>query len=293
MPHANVNGVNLYYDVSGHGHPIVFCHEFAGDYRSWAPQVEAFAAEHRCISYNYRGYPPSDVPADPGAYSQEIHLEDLRGLLDHLEIDRAHIVGLSMGGNIALHFALNHPERCRGVVVAGCGAGSVNRELFERNVEQIVDLLHTRGMSEFAETYSRGPTRLPFQRKDPEGWDLFRRQLAEHSAEGSAMTMLGVQLQRPGIFSLGDRLAKMSVPILLLIGDEDEPCVDPAIFMKRTIPSAGLLVIPQSGHTINLEEPQLFNQAIGDFFRKVDDGRWMTREQVTTSMLPVAHQPKG
>jgi pimeloyl-ACP methyl ester carboxylesterase len=286
MPYLTVNGVNLYFQTHGDGEPLVFCHEFAGDARSWQPQVDAFAGRYRCVTFNYRGYPPSDVPEDRDAYSQEHLVSDLAGLLDQLEIERANLVGLSMGGNIVLNFALAYPERCRGIVVAGCGAGSTNRDLFDRDIAQAVELLRTRSMDEFAEVYSHGASRLPFKAKDPAGWERFRRQLAEHSAVGSANTLLGVQLTRPGIFALEERLARLRVPTLLLIGDEDEPCVDPNVFMKRVIPTSGLAVIPQSGHTINLEEPEQFNRAVADFFQKVETGKWMTRRYVTTSLLP-------
>jgi pimeloyl-ACP methyl ester carboxylesterase len=292
MPHAEVNGASLYYEVTGSGDPLVFCHEFAGDYRSWAPQVGVFSERYQCITYNYRGFPPSGVPDQQDSYSQEILIADLLGLLNVLEIERAHIVGLSMGGSVALNFALTHPKRCRSAVVAGCGSGSTNREQFEKDVARIVELLRTRGMEEFAEIYSLAPNRLPFKKKDQTGWELFRRQLAEHSAEGSAKTMLGVQLARPTIFSLEAQLATLSVPILLIVGDEDEPCIDPGIFMKRRIPNSGLLTLPQSGHTINLEEPETFNGAVADFLGKVEAGTWMSREQVTTSMLPT-DRPAG
>ena len=286
MALARVNGVELYYEEAGEGYPVVFSHEFAGDARSWAPQVHAFSRLYRCVTYNHRGFPPSGVPEDPAAYSQDLLVEDLRGLLDRLGIERAHLVGLSMGGNVVLNFALRYPERCRGVVVAGCGAGTVDRERFERDLRTIVEMLESRGMAAFAEVYSQGPTRLPFKRKDPSGWLLFRERLARHSARGSALTQLGVQLKRPTIFQLDSQLRELRVPALVLIGDEDEPCVDPAVFMKRVIPSAGLVVIPQSGHTINLEEPERFNDAVLDFFRMVEAGHWPVRQQVTTSLLP-------
>lgn len=286
MPSASVNGVDLYFEVTGDGYPVIFCHEFAGDARSWHPQVTHFARLYRCVTYNYRGFPPSSVPDDPDAYSQDLLVDDLRGLLSHLGIEEAHLVGLSMGGNVVLQFAIQHPNLCRSIVVAGCGAGTTNRERFERDVEEIVALLRNEGMHAFAEVYSLGATRLPYRRKDPRGWAEFREQLAGHSALGSALTQLGVQRRRPTVFSMKEELNRLRVPALVLLGDEDEPCVDPGVFMKRQIPSAGLAVIPQSGHTINLEEPHLFNQAVLDFFRVVEAGRWATREVVTTSLLP-------
>jgi pimeloyl-ACP methyl ester carboxylesterase len=286
MPYAQVNGVTLYYEVTGDGPPIAFCHEFAGDYRSWQPQVKAFSGAYRCITYSHRGYPPSDVPEDIDAYTQELLVEDLRGLLDHLGIERAHVVGLSMGGNVALNFALTHPDRCLSAVVAGCGAGTVGREQFERDNDRVVAYLHTDGMAAFAEMYAEGAARLTFKRKDRAGWERFRRQLAEHSVIGSALAMAGVIRRRATIFALKERLNQLRVPTLLVVGDEDEPCIEPGIFMKRAIATSGLIILPQSGHTINLEEPERFNHAVGDFHAAVAAGHWATREEVTVSWLP-------
>jgi pimeloyl-ACP methyl ester carboxylesterase len=281
-----VNGVKLFYEVTGDGPPIVFCHEFAGDYRSWQPQVETFSTTCRCITYSQRGYPPSDVPEAIDAYTQELLVEDLRGLLDHLGIERAHVVGLSMGGNVALNFALTHPQRCLTTVVAGCGAGTVEREQFERDNDRVVQYLRAYGMADFAAMYAEGAARVTFKRKDRAGWELFRRQLAEHSATGSALAMAGVIRRRPTIFALKERLNQLTVPTLLVVGDEDEPCIEPGIFMKREIATSGLVILPQSGHTINLEEPARFNQAVGDFHAAVDAGNWAMREEVTVSWLP-------
>ncbi len=277
VPTATINGVELYYESSGEGFPIVWCHEFAGDYRSWELQVRFFSRLYRNVTWNYRGYPPSAVPDDPAAYSQEHLADDLLGLLDHLGIEQAHLVGLSMGGSLVLAFALAHPERCRSIAVAAAGSGTTNRQRFEQDVHQVADVLLQQGMAVLAPAYARSPTRLSFLRKDPRGWQEFRDQLAEHSARGSAFTMLGVQLKRPTIFDLKDRLGGLRVPTLILIGDEDEPCVEPAVFLKREIPSAGLVVLPQSGHTTNLEEPAAFNAAVLHFLQLVEAGRWAVR----------------
>jgi pimeloyl-ACP methyl ester carboxylesterase len=286
MPFAEINGVSIHYEATGTGPALIFSHEFAGDSRSWKPQVEAFAGDYQCVTWNYRGFPPSEVPEDPAGYSQDILVEDLRGLMDHLEIDQAHVVGLSMGGSVTLHFALKYPERCLSAVIAGAGTGTVDRPQFEADVARIVDLLTTGTMQQFAEIYGLAPTRSPFMEKDPEGWALFKQQLGEHSALGSANMMREVQLKRPTIFSLESELTSLRVPTLILIGDEDEPCVEPAIFMRRKIPSSGLMVLPQSGHTINLEEPELFNQTIDTFLKLVVADRWRTRGGVSTSMMP-------
>ena len=121
MPFAQVGGVNLFYEETGQGAPLVFVHEFAGDYQSWHLQVRCFARRYRTIAYNARGYPPSDVPDKPEAYSQQLAADDILGVLDHLRIDRAHICGLSMGGYAVLHFGVPHPGRPLSLTVAGTG----------------------------------------------------------------------------------------------------------------------------------------------------------------------------
>jgi pimeloyl-ACP methyl ester carboxylesterase len=286
MPHVRLNGVELYYEDTGTGVPIVFSHEFAGDYRAWDPQVRFFDRLYHCVTYSQRGFPPSTVPSSPEQYSQDLLIEDLRGLVGHLGIEHAHFVGFSMGGSVVLNFALAYPGLCRSIAVVGTGAGSTNRDRFEHDIHQVVDLIRAQGMRAFAERYAEGPTRQPFQRKDPYGWSVFREQLAEHAADGQAYTMQGVMWRRPSIFSLEARLRDLHVPALIAIGDEDEPCVDVAVFLKRTLPSAGLLVVPQSGHTINLEEPALFNASLLEFWRLVEADRWPRRTSVTTSLLP-------
>jgi pimeloyl-ACP methyl ester carboxylesterase len=286
MPHASVNSIELYYQDTGTGFPVVFCHEFGGDYRSWDPQVRAFGRLYRCVTYSQRGFPPSTIPAAQDEYSQDLLIEDLRGLVAHLDIGQAHFVGFSMGGSVVLNFGLRYPKLCRSLTVVGAGAGNTNRERFERDIRQVVDLIRTQGMRRFADTYAEGPIRGPFKRKDPHGWSVFRDQLAEHSAQGQASTMQGVMLRRPTIFSLEAQLRGLGVPTLVAIGDEDEPCVDVAVFLKRTVPGAGLLVLPLSGHAINLEEPATFNAAVLEFFRLVEAGRWARRMSVTTGMLP-------
>jgi pimeloyl-ACP methyl ester carboxylesterase len=286
VPRLKANGVELYYEDSGAGFPVVFCHEFAGDYRAWEPQVRGLDRLYRCVTYSQRGFPPSSVPAQLEAYSQELLIEDLRELVRQLRVERAHFVGFSMGGSVVLNFALRYPDLCRSAVIIGTGAGSTDRERFEQDIERTVNLIRERGMRAFAEIYAEGPTRQPFKRKDPYGWSVFRDHLAQHAPDGQALSMQGVMLRRPSIFSLESGLRQLDVPTLIAIGDEDEPCVDVAVFLKRTIPSAGLLVLPQSGHTINLEEPAALNAALLEFFRLVEADRWARRAAVTTSLLP-------
>jgi len=281
MPHLTTDdNVALYYEEVGSGSPIVFVHEFAGDYRSWEPQVRYFARRYRCIAYNARGYPPSSVPASAASYSQARAAADIGCVLDQLKIDKAHVVGLSMGGLAVLHFGLTYPERARSLLVGGAGYGSEagERDKFRAEASTIAARLERDGMAKFAEAYAFGPTRVQFERKDPRGFAEFKQMLAEHSAEGAIGTQLGVQRERPSLFDLEEQIKALKVPMLVVTGDEDWPCLLPNVFLKRTCASAALLVLPNSGHAVNLEEPGLFNAALADFFAQVDAGRWPVRD---------------
>lgn len=286
MALAPINGVEIYYEEHGQGTPIVFCHEFAGDYRSWAPQVRFFARRYRAITFSARGYHPSSIPANDADYSEEQHVEDTYELIRFLGIEKAHVVGLSMGGNVTLKLGLAHPEVCLSLVVAGAGFGSTNPEEFRANSRETSALLERVGMQEFAETYGRGPSRLRFEQKDPHGFLEMLAQLKEHSTVGSALTMRNVQGKRKTVYDVADQLPSLNVPTLVISGDEDELALDASLLMKRKIPNSGLLIVPKTGHTVNLEEPALFNQAVLDFVSAVDQGAWTARLDTTTGLLP-------
>lgn len=280
MPHLTTDdGIKLYYEEVGSGIPVVFVHEFAGDVRSYELQMRHFGQHYRCIAYNARGYPPSDVPQDGESYSQERARDDIRAVLDALKVDKAHIVGLSMGGFAALHFGFSYPDRARSLVVAGCGYGAAPDKRAQFAAEaQAAAAQFEQTMAKAAEGYALGPTRVQFQNKDPRGWREFAAQLAEHSPLGSAQTLRGVQARRPSLFDLVDKMAAMTTPTLIMTGDEDWPCLEPAILMKRSIPTAALVVMPNAGHTINLEDPAAFNGHLADFFHAVDVGAWRKRD---------------
>jgi pimeloyl-ACP methyl ester carboxylesterase len=277
------DGIKLFYEDSGSGRPILFIHEFSGDYRSWELQVRYFARRYRCITFNARGYSPSDVPESVEMYSQRRAVDDARDVLDQLEIKRAHIVGLSMGGFAALHFGIHYPDRALSIVVGGAGFGAEpdKTEQFRQEVELVAKRFEEEGAQKFAPVYGSGPGREQYEIKDPRGFKEFLTQLAEHSSKGSALTLRGVQARRPSPFDLVPELEKMTVPALIIHGDEDRPCLGTGILLKRAIPSAGLMVFPKTGHTINLEEPALFNQALQDFFTQVESGRWLRRDKRT------------
>ena len=274
------DGIDLYYESTGEGTPLLFVHEFAGDHRSWEPQVRHFSRQYRVITFNARGYPPSSVPDQPSSYSQARAVRDIACVMDHAGIQKAHIAGLSMGGFATLHFGLTYPERALSLCVAGCGYGAEpsKRDQFRAEGMASANLLLEKGMQAFVDHYKLGPTRVQFLRDDPRGFEEFARQFAEHSALGSANTQLGVQRERPSLYDLKDKLAKLTVPTLILNGDEDWPCLQPGLMLKETIPTAALCVIPNCGHTINLEQPTAFNDALESLLSRTDSGRWPTRD---------------
>jgi pimeloyl-ACP methyl ester carboxylesterase len=279
------DGVKLYYEESGKGTPLIFVHEYAGDHRSFEPQMRFFSRYYRCIAFSARGYPPSDVPDDGEKYSQARARDDIRDVLVHAKAPRAHVCGVSMGGFAALHFGMTYGERALSLVVAGCGYGAepAKREQFREETNAAAGAIEKDGMAKVAERYSLGPTRVQFQNKNPRAWAEFAQQLAGHSTKGSALTMRGVQARRPSLWELADGMKAMRVPTLILTGDEDDPCLEPSLMMKRAIPTSGLAVMPCAGHTINIEDPDEFNRLVFNFLSAVEMGAWPTRDPRSTS----------
>ncbi|MBJ2150209.1 alpha/beta fold hydrolase [Paracoccus sp. IB05] len=274
------DGVNLYAEEAGVGLPILFIHEFGGNFDAWEPQMRRFSRRYRCITYAARGYHPSDIPDGIDSYSQRIAAEDAVAVLDGLGIEKAHIVGLSMGGFAAAHFGLIAPERALSLVIAGTGYGAEKAfEDYFRGVSlSVAENFETKGAKEFSKIYALGASRVQFQNKDPRGWAEFAERLARHDDKGAGLTMRGVQARRPSLYDLEAEFAQLQVPALVMTGDEDDHCLQTGIFLKKTIPACGLAVLPKTGHTLNLEEPELFNQLLAEFFAQVEAGAWKPRD---------------
>ncbi|MGJ5075731.1 alpha/beta fold hydrolase [Bradyrhizobium sp. SZCCHNR1015] len=281
MPHATAkDGVRLYFEEAGVGTPLIFLHEFAADHTNWEPQLRYFARRHRCIAYSARGYTPSDVPAAPDAYSHVHFYTDAIAVLDHLGIDSAHFVGLSMGSYSALQVALNAPDRIRSMVLAGVGSGSSleHLEAFRAQCRATAEQFETLGSAETAKVTREAPGRIPFLIKDPRGHADFYAALARHDARGSANTMRGFQGSRPSIYTMTDAIRRVTTPALIICGDEDDACIAPSLFLKQHLPASGLTFFPKSGHVLNLEEPALFNASVERFIALVEAGRWGPRD---------------
>lgn len=272
--------VQLWVESYGEGTPILFIHEFGGNVDSWTPQIQAFSRRYRCITYAARGYPPSAIPEQVEAYSQRRAVLDALAVLDGLGIERAHVVGLSMGGFAALHFGLVAPERALSLTIAGAGYGcDAENEAYFRQVSlQVAENFATQGAKKFSEVYALGASRVQFQTKDPLGWQRFADRLAEHDSQGAAMTMRGVQARRPAFYQLEAEIQQMHVPTLVMVGDEDDHCLQPGLYLKKHLPAAGLAILPKTGHTLNLEEPEWFNRLLAEFLAQVEQGKWRVRD---------------
>lgn len=269
--------VKLYYEKTGDGETVVFVHEFAGDYRSWEPQVRYFARQFQCVTFSARGYPPSDVPQELAQYSQQRAVDDVVSVIRGVSKGVVHLVGLSMGAYTTLHVGLQHPELVRSLVIAGCGYGSSQgvRKEFQKAADDAAERFEKLGMKAASEAYAMSPGRLQYKNKDPRGWQEFVTQMAARDAHGAAMTLRGVQGKRPSVGDLSAELQRLNVPTLIVVGDEDEPCLEPALMLKRKIRTAGLAVVPCSGHAINLEEPGVFNGLLEKFWAAVDADKWL------------------
>ncbi|OCK59922.1 alpha/beta hydrolase [Bradyrhizobium sp. LMTR 3] len=276
MPYIDSGGIRLYFEECGRGYPIIFVHEFESDLHSWEAQIRYFSRGYRCIAYNARGYPPSDVPDDPAIYGWQVAVEDIGIVMRDLSIGRAHIVGSSMGAYAALLFGLRYREKSSAIVAAGAGAGSPasDRERWLKNTSVLARALAARGMDAMAEKMARHFTRIQLKHKDPKGWQEFVNRLKQHSAQGMANTLLQCQAVRPSLHNFRDEFSRMTVPVLLTVGDEDKPCLETGLMLKSTIPAAGIWVCPNTGHAINLEEPAAFNAQIEAFFSAVERGSW-------------------
>jgi pimeloyl-ACP methyl ester carboxylesterase len=268
MPLAPVNGVTLYYEVKGHGRPLVLVHGFACGLRMWDPQVQALSARYRVVTYDVRGHGLSEAPLAREAYSQPTSVEDLRQLFHFLKLERAAVGGLSMGGNIALNFALAHPTMVTALVVADTGAGSDGTADWNATVLAFADILERKGLEAFADEAALSPLFAKYMAQGAEAHRFIRSCLMTHRARGLAHTAREVLARRPSIYSLEPGLRQLRAPALLIVGEHDDPCLKVHRFMAETIPNATNVVIPGVGHLSNLEAPPAFNSALTRFLAR-------------------------
>jgi 3-oxoadipate enol-lactonase len=220
------------------------------------------------------------VPASPEVYTYGHFMGDVLAVLDHLSLAKAHVVGLSMAGYSALQVGLRHPQRALSLTLAGTGSGSERAytEEFRQRARESAEKFEKTGSAEVAKAVGVSPNRVSFSLRDPRGFKEFIDAFAAHDAQGSAHTQRKFQGERPSIYDFEDDIRRLNLPTLIIVGDEDDGCIEPSLFLKKTIAASGLAVFPKTGHVVNLEEPALFNQTLDAFLAQVEAGRWPPRD---------------
>ena len=254
MPHAKLNGINLYYEVSGSGTAIVLTHGFAGTTKMWLPQVEVFSKDYQFITYDIRGHGQSDAPEDRALYSWDLAIEDLHQLLTHLGVKEAIVGGLSLGGLVSIHFYLKHPEMTRGLILADTGPGFRNPQSmaqWDQERYKVTEVLEKGGMA----AYMASPYASTTYYTTPDV-------MVAHSPVGLSNVNIALQTNQEMV-----PLEEIKVPTLVIVGSGDTNSIPPANYMHRKIPNSRLAVIPQAGHGTNVDQPTIFNRAIQDFLK--------------------------
>ena len=279
MPYAKTpDGVRLYYEEAGSGTPIVFVHEFSGDLRSWEPQIQHFSRRYRCVAFDARGYPPSDVPPRVSSYSHRTAVKDIAAVMRHLKIRKAHIMGCSMGAQSTLHFGINYPRMAITLTAIGAGAGSSsNRAEQQRMAEENARRYEKEGLAAVLERVRKAPNRVQLKRKNPRAWENFGERFVEHSAQGLANIQRAIQAKRPSLLTLEREFRALKVPTHMVVGDEDTAAMESSLFIKRTCAAARLTIAPATGHLVNVEEPELLNRLTEQFYALVESGHWRAR----------------
>lgn len=279
MPYIQSDGARLYYEEAGAGTPIVFVHEFSGDLWSWEKQIQHFSRRYRCIAFNARGYPPSDVPVSLSRYSHKHAVDDVAAVMRHLGVRKAHIVGCSMGSRTTLDFGLAYPRMALSLTMIGLGSGGDprNKAEFLRQAEVRARLYERDGLAVVLKGLRVAANRIRLKHKNPRAFEDFCRRFMEHSAQGCANITRRVMARRPSLFSMERPLRALKVPSHVVVGDEDPGAISSGLFMKRISPAVRLSVVPDTGHLVNLEEPDLLHRLTEDFFALIESKQWRPR----------------
>ena len=246
MPTARLNGIDLYYEDHGSGPPVVLMHGYSDTSQAWQPQIAALSPRYRLVTFDMRGHGRTRSPDDPAQYSEAHVVADLAALLRRLEIERAIIGGLSLGGYMSLRFHIAHPEMVRALVLCDTGPGYRNAEAR-------------------AEWNQRAFTRA--DELESKGFDALRRNAGHTSAVGLARAARGMLAQFDS--AAIDCLPKITVPTLVIVGSEDTPFLGATEYMAKKIPGARRVVIEGAGHVANVDRPEAFNAALLPFLAEV------------------------
>jgi pimeloyl-ACP methyl ester carboxylesterase len=257
---AAVSGTRLYYEVRGQGQPVVLIHGGNLDCRMWEDQLQPFAERFKVVRYDVRGFGKSDRPTEP--YSD---VDDLYNLLDHLGIETAHVVGVSMGGTIAIDFALRHPERLDRLVVVGSGLSGYKWPA-DCNLRQwsIIEAARDLGPSVAVERWLQGPGNAAAM-EDVQLAARLQRMATANAHAFLANPLLPRPIKPPAV----ERLDEIASPMLIVVGERDEPAIHAiADLLAEQVPGAQKAIIPAAGRWPNMEQPAEFNRLVLDFLAR-------------------------
>lgn len=260
------DGIRLFHSRDGAGPPVLFAHEFGGDWRSWDAQVAVFADRFRCIRFCARGFLPSEVPAATARYGQARSTDDLAQIADGLGLERFHLVGCSMGSYSSLMYALARSERLASLTLVGCSGGpdgAPERSRYRADLQRQIDLLDGEGGDGAVAWLEADGAYRRLDEKVPAVWRAYRDRLRHQSVEGARRTLATLHWKRHPLRRFERALRRLAVPTLLIHGDEDHPLVRAGNdYLAETLPEARLVVVPETGHLVQVEEAALFNEAL-------------------------------
>jgi len=272
MPDILTNGIRIHYEERGPGPAMVWAHGLDGTLHVWEATMKYFQNRYRVIAYDARGHGRSEVPDRPEAYSQDIMVQDMRGVVDALGIDQAIVGGHSMGANVALNFAFQYPERCLGLILVGIGSGSSERQWWGEWWGGLADVAEQKGMAAYLEEMKKLPA-WGSAFDDPKTGQHVTWETLNSSPKGIAYTIRGVQKKRSPIFQLAPKLEKLAVETLVVLSELDIPVVECSQFIVQRMPRAALVMIPAKSHWTQLEAPEEFLSAVDQFVTRLAAGK--------------------
>lgn len=266
MPELSLHGVEYYYERAGSGEPLLLLHGFTGSSGGWRGVLPQLAARCETITVDLLGHGRTAVPLQPERYTMPHAAADLCLLLDKLEVDRAHLLGYSMGGRLALYLAHAQPERWRSLILESASPGLANAEARAARRaadERLAARILAEGLQPFVEAWEKLPLFASQERLGRSARRMLRAQRLQNTPLGLANSLRGMGTgSQP---SLWENLDKLALPVLLLAGELDEKFVAINQQMAGLIPGAALHIIWRAGHTIHLEQPQAFATAVTRF----------------------------
>ncbi len=269
MTRLAVNGLTLNVEEAGSGSPLVLLHGFTGSQATWQPHQAVLAAHFRLITLDLLGHGQSEAPDEPGRYDLTFCASDLAAVLDRLGIQQAAVLGYSMGGRVALHFALTRPDRVAALILESTTPGLISQAERAARVESdnaLADFIESQGLAAFVEGWEKLPLWESQQKLVAPVREGLHQARLNNNPRGLANSLrgLGTGVQVP----LWERLDELEMPVLLIAGAEDTKFSRLAEQMHQAIKRSELSIVGEAGHAVHLEQPLEFDQQVNDFLKK-------------------------